>query len=470
MFTINLRTITLPAINSRIIAVGLLSLLLTGTVVGGVACSESEPGKDPQPLASRDRPTRVVLVTLDTMRLDTFERADGRIGAMPFTREWARKGIILDQHYAASSSTQPTHASLLTGLHPWQHGVSRNGQVLAREHLTLTEIFKERGYRTGAVVASFPLHQSFGFDQGFERFDDDFDVASAARWYGREVPGGAFFSLGHSINEKAIEMVDAFGAVNQFLWFHYFDLHQPYGDAEGKGEIVKLGEIYAQIENGSATVGAMVERAKQQYEADARVLDRLLDQLIQRLYADADDVDTHLLVVSDHGESFGEFGSLGHGKRITEDLIHVPCFLISPAVTPGRIDVPNGSIDIPVTLLSLAGLEGLAGSGLDVTNSATEERNVFGMRRTFETPFHELRLDGKRHLLEDFEFFSANQRGVTTGNANRVQSTSESSSEPEQAKVRALFGVFEQELAGAGVASTLDDEARAALEALGYVQ
>ncbi|MCH7866117.1 MAG: sulfatase [Myxococcales bacterium] len=444
-----------------------------------LAASDESPGDatgnlSPS-LAPTPRATRVVLITLDTLRRDSFE-PNAEIGeagssAMPLTRDWAHNGVVFDRHYAASSTTQPTHASLLTGLHPWQHGVSRNGQALAAEHTTLAEVFSQHGFHTGAVVSSFPLHRSFGFDQGFDRFDDSFEIPVTMEWSGRAVPNGAFYSLGSSITAKALAMLDQLEGPQQFFWFHYFDLHEPYGDAdaEGRDDVVKLAEIYARLESGDPNVVSMVEHAKRRYEDDARVLDRELDQLIRRLYRDAETVDTHLLVVSDHGESFGELGSLGHGKRLSDELIHVPCFMISPRLDPGRIDVPVGSIDVPVTLLSLAGFSddsGLTSSGRDMTRALPSTRSVFGMRRTFAEPFHELRLDGRRHLLLDPVFFVANSGGVTIGNAEQIIR----GPDLEDSNVRSLFKVFAQEHANAGSGSVLSEESRAALEALGYVQ
>lgn len=431
----------------------------------------------PAATTSPGRATRVVLITIDTLRRDSLE-GDGDHGAvgasvMPLTKAWARKGVVLDRHYAASSTTQPTHASLLTGLHPWQHGVSRNGQALAARHTTLAEVFADHGYRTGAVVSSFPLHRSFGFDQGFDRFDDAFEIPVTLEWSGRAVPDGAFYSLGSSITRKALAMLDQLEGSQQFFWFHYFDLHEPYGNtgvgAEGRAGVVNLAEIYAGIERGDPEVGSMVEHAKRRYEDDARVLDQQLDRLMRRLFRDAEAVDTHLLVVSDHGESFGERGSLGHGKRLSDELIHVPCFMLSPGLVPGRIDVPVGSIDVPITLLSLAGLSGssmLTSSGRDMTGTLPRDRSVFGMRRTFAEPFYELRLDGRRHRLPDPVFFVANARGVTTGNAEQILRGLDS----EASSARSLFGVFAKELATAGSGAVLDEESRAALEALGYVQ
>jgi arylsulfatase A-like enzyme len=136
---------------------------------------------------------------------------------MPLLEARARRGRAFERHYAASSTIQPTHASLLTGLQPWQHGVSRNGQVLGGDADTLAEIFSAHGYRTGAVVSSFPLHRRFGYDQGFEHFDDDFDIRMALEWSGNAVRGGAFYSLAPLITDKAIALIDRLGGAASVL-------------------------------------------------------------------------------------------------------------------------------------------------------------------------------------------------------------------------------------------------------------
>ena len=91
---------------------------------------------------------------------------------MPRLRKWAERGRVFERYYSSTSTTQPTHATLLTGLHPWEHGVPRNGMVLTDERITLAERLRDAGFRTVAAVASFPLHRQFGFDQGFETYHD----------------------------------------------------------------------------------------------------------------------------------------------------------------------------------------------------------------------------------------------------------------------------------------------------------
>ena len=156
----------------------------------------------------RERPERVVLVTVDTLRYDALVGRDGAEPAMPHLLERARGGALFERFYAATSVTQPSHASMLTALQPWEHGVTRNGQVLEERFATVAEVLREAGFATGAVVASFPVAARFGFAQGFDVFSDDFTEHPVAqrRWEGHDVPGDRFYSLAGTVTDRALEI------------------------------------------------------------------------------------------------------------------------------------------------------------------------------------------------------------------------------------------------------------------------
>ena len=79
----------------------------------------------------------------------------------------------------------------------------------------------------------------------------------------------------------------------------------------------------------------------------------LLHALLAQLDAQRNRFETHVLIVSDHGESLGEAGSLGHGFRLSDVEIHVPALLLSPRVAPGHRDDVAGSIDAGVSSLTV---------------------------------------------------------------------------------------------------------------------
>jgi arylsulfatase A-like enzyme len=65
---------------------------------------------------------------------------------------------------------------------------------------------------------------------------------------------------------------------------------------------------------------------------------------------------TIVVVVSDHGEGFGEHGLSGHGKSLYRTELHVPLMIRYPARVPGgaRVTTAISLRDLPATLLDLA--------------------------------------------------------------------------------------------------------------------
>ena len=172
----------------------------------GVACISltacSAPAQSPG--------VRIVLITLDTLRYDRLPAACTTACPMPELSDWAQGATAFRHAYAASSSTQPTHASLFTGLPPWRHGVTRNGLILDEAFETITERLRGAEYTTAAVVASFPLHRQFGFAQGFDDYHADFDLQlrGTRAWRGFDLKDRAFYARAEQITDTAIDVLD----------------------------------------------------------------------------------------------------------------------------------------------------------------------------------------------------------------------------------------------------------------------
>jgi arylsulfatase A-like enzyme len=425
------------------------------------------------------RGTRVVLVTLDTLRIDTFLGDADRASAMPRTLAWAEGGALFERCFSTSPVTQPAHASLLTGMFPWQHGVTRNGQVLDAERRTVAEILGAAGWKTGAVVASFPLTRRMGLDQGFEHYVDALDRRIGKKWNDMEVD--EFYSLADAVTDRALELLGELDGDRQFVWLHYFDPHAPYGDAgeapeaSGRDEPLLLPQFMKSVfEAGApAAARAAIAYGRGLYERDARALDEELGRLFAALARDESRFETHIVLVADHGESFGEDGSLGHGKRLTESQIVVPLVVHSSRVVPGRRRDAVGSVDVAATLLALSDAGVRLPHGRDLTRPFGDGL-VAGMRTSFTAPFHDPRLDGEERLLESDRWFVVIDDAIHAGGAGDADPVWTNDDESRAAPpgvaetARGLFRIFAEESTGA---RALDDAAtRAALEALGYTQ
>lgn len=407
---------------------------------------------------------RIVLVTIDTLRADSLVPR-----TMPRTSAFLAEGLFFPVSFAATSTTQPTHATLLTGLPPWVHGVTRNGVVLAEKHETLAERLHGAGYSTHAVVASFPLHAMFGFEQGFDRYDDEFDVPYVRVWEGRPTEAGTFYSLSESVTRHALDAIDAAQGDLQFFWFHYFDPHDPYGDAVGDPYPVQ--RLLALATRGDPGLGAALVDARARYERDLGALDRSLGRLLDRLAADEREFETLVVLTADHGESFGEHGALGHGKRLTPEQIEVPLGFVGPRIDPAvRSDVAS-SEDVATTLLTWAGVDdaGFAGASLF---TVSETRSAFGMRRTFVETKEEIRTDGRRIPLPEERFYLARGGSLWVGDSSEVVLDDDSAMPVEGSEadeIRSAFASLGMILERVGTGrELLDEDAQAALRALGY--
>jgi arylsulfatase A-like enzyme len=410
----------------------------------------------------------VVLITLDTLRYDALWGSPGRESAMPRTLARAREGLSFRSFFSSTSSTQPTHASLFTSLHPWEHGVSRNGLTLADEHTTVAETLRAAGFATAAVVGSFPVASRFGFGQGFDAYDEEMSEGQMAPgWEGLADVESSYYRRASVISDRAIAALDRSRGGPEFYWFHYFDAHAPYGDS-ADGPRLRPHDLL-NLSRSGVDVRAEVARARDLYDRDVRSMDEALERVFVRLERDRGRYETHVVVTADHGESFGEDGSLAHGRRVTPGQIHVPFFILSPRVRGAERGDPAGSIDVPLTLYALAGVTATAPGGRDLLSSS-RRAGAFGMRRSFGSRQTEWRLDGRTYGLDFNLFYAVGRDGhIRAGNGKQLMPEEGTGEGGAVAGLQALFARFEEQLKGSERPRETDPDVERALKALGYV-
>lgn len=421
---------------------------------------------------------QIVLITLDSLRYDSFTGVDGEPSTMPRLEAWAEKAAVFERHFAASPVTQPSHASMLTGLHPWGHGVSRNGLVLDPGHVTLAEKLRAHRFKTAAAVSSLPVSGRFGFGQGFDHFDDEFEESDVGLWEWQKQEVDAeeeyLFTLAESTTGRATRLLDSVKGDRRFFWFHYFDPHDPYGDTAGDHVAFAKDPLRVAVSGLDPTEA--LETTRGLYDLDVFNMDRHLGTLLDRLERDSETIETHVLIVSDHGESFGEHNSVSHGQRLIPSQVHVPLLVRSPRIEPGaRADI-SGSIDVYSTLLSMAGLSPgtpSRGASRDLLAPPPSRGWAFGLRQTFVEPFLDQRLDGNDHLIHGLLFYAVDDGGrIIRGNSAEVlrpPGSLEPMSPELEGQLKLVFSGFESDLTKNAAQALGDSDTRRALEALGYI-
>jgi hypothetical protein len=86
------------------------------------------------------------------------------------------------------------------------------------------------------------------------------------------------------------------------------------------------------------------------YRNSARTLDAMIAPLLK-------DPNRLVAVVGDHGESFLEDGTIGHGTRLSATQVRTPAILSGPEVAHRKLDFNTSHADLLPTLLTLTGIQ-----------------------------------------------------------------------------------------------------------------
>ena len=257
---------------------------------------------------SESPPPNIVLVSIDALRADHVGAYGYPGGNTPFIDSLARDGRIFERAFVPLPATAPSHASLLTSLHPLQHGVMANAEPLPAEVETLAEALGRRGYFTMGSVAVHHMRRRYGFDQGFELYSD--------RWNREDPLNGRYDRGAADVNQSVRAMIDTYlrqGTSSPFFLFvHYFDVHAPYVDHEGLG-------IAAQVSDPSPADNQadIINR----YDSEVRFVDEHIERIHDYLDERGLMTNTYFVVTADHGEQLGEHGmSKGHADIYRETL------------------------------------------------------------------------------------------------------------------------------------------------------
>jgi len=318
----------------------------------------------------------VVLITLDTTRADHLGAYGYTKARTPNLDRFAAEGVLYEHAYATSSWTLPSHASILTGLLPMQHGaqtvpgkpVGRLGygvRPLSDRFTTLAERFREAGYRTGAVVGGPALGRELGMSQGFEIFEDDLSGKNEL-YVGKRAK---------AVANLAIAMVGKFGSDPFFLFVNFFDPHAPYRppppDGRGlpdlKDSPLPRSLLTRLLANEPAKPPNELEDWERQeiakmiagYDAEIAFMDRHLGRLLAAIEAVPRSAGTLVAITGDHGESFGEHNYISHGAHLYEHNVRVPLIVRMPGREGAgrRVPEPVQNHRLFATLLHAAGLD-----------------------------------------------------------------------------------------------------------------
>jgi arylsulfatase A-like enzyme len=293
----------------------------------------------------------VLLLTLDTTRVDALSCYGGPLAKTPRLDALARESLRFTQAVTTAPYTGPSHASMLTGLLPPQHGLRDFlGTALPEQAQTLAEILSEAGYDTAAFVSAYVLHPRYALDQGF-------DVYSCVKAPKRE--GGYPQRRADQTADEALRWLRERRSERPFfVWLHFYDPHRLYRPPR---------EYWPSLKH---LPRKSPERKRLLYYAEATYMDAVIGRVLDAFEERGLLQDLTILAVSDHGELLGEHGRVPgtHSSMLVEQTLLVPLLLRAPGrVEPGVTNRQVSVVDVFPTILELVGLplpKGIAGISL----------------------------------------------------------------------------------------------------------
>lgn len=278
------------------------------------------------------RRPNVLLITLDTTRADRLGCYGYAPALTPTLDGLAAEGVLFERAYTPAPLTLPSHASMMTGLYPPEHGLITNGRGRLDNNIpTLAETLRDAGYDTAGFIGSFVLHSKFGLQRGFAAYDDDMTNADPAE-------------LGLHRQRDGVRVVDSALAWLQqhrkkpfFCWVHLYDAHVPYlAHADEFGNRFK----------------------ERPYDGEIAYVDRQIQRLVNHLQTNRLWKRTLIVVVGDHGESLGEHDEKEHSLTLYNSVLHVPWIWAGYGVTAAgrRVPQPVSVVELQATLLETVGL------------------------------------------------------------------------------------------------------------------
>ena len=285
----------------------------------------------PAPPIHRTTDQNVLLVSIDTLRADALGTYGGE-AATPNLDRLARAGLRFDFAHAHAVVTLPSHASILTGLLPFQHGVRDNaGYRLSAEVPTMATRLRAVGHEAGAFIGAFPLDSRFGLDAGFTVYDDRVGVINQssdlliAERPGEEVVAAALRWLGGRSDPW-------------FAWVHLFDPYADYAPPAPFDRQYATNAYLGEVAYTDRTLGPLFDAARRSPRP------------------------TLVIVTADHGESLGDHGELTHGVFAYEPTLRVPLLItqlgapVEASALPDGIARPARHIDLLPTVLDALAL------------------------------------------------------------------------------------------------------------------
>lgn len=308
----------------------------------------------------------------------------------------ASDGVLLTNTSANCPVCCPARGTLLTGRYAHEHGVDVNDAPLPDSEITIAEVAKEHGYRTG-FVGKWHVEGGKrlpGFVRPERRQGFDFwaaNICSHDYWnmhYFRDSPEPIVMD-GYSARFFTDEAIEFIKADHETPFLAYVEWGPPHNPYVAPPEYMNMydPDALTMRENWDGGVERVPNRFMggrndiAGYYAAITFIDDEVGRIVETLKETGQFENTLIFITSDHGDMLGSQGTYLKRKPWHES-INVPGIVHYPAAVREGVesDMPFSHVDIVPTLLGLARLpipQGVSGKDLSGHLLIEEQGGVF---------------------------------------------------------------------------------------------
>ncbi len=313
----------------------------------------AETGAPPEPM---ERRPNLLVYLVDTLRADRLGCYGYARPTSPHLDAFAKEAIVFERAFAQSSWTKASVASIFAGIWPRAHGIDSPEDGFAATLETLPELLQDSGYRTSAVTTNAYISPEAGFARGFDQF----------------VYLPNFPNRSNHVHRKAVQWLDNYLQEEDrapfFLYLHTIDPHAPYAPPQLERQRLapnvpaKFGSVRSirrLAAKGRTPRREEVQNLSDLYDGEIAANDRQFGRLLHALRQRDLYRETLIVFLSDHGEAFREHGVFGHGWDLYRETLQIPLLIKPPGESrPGSRTASTAQhLDLLPTLLTAAGLE-----------------------------------------------------------------------------------------------------------------
>jgi lipoteichoic acid synthase len=292
------------------------------------------------------RVRNVVLVVMESVGAMDVIGPDQLVKTTPQLTAARTAGLTFDSFYAHAPMSSKSLFSILTSRYPlFSYASEITKKSWTPPLATLSGRLKQEGYRTGFFMSGDFNFQQFGkfiAGSGFDALSDRSNISCATPNFIGSTTAWPFLD---SVDDEctAAALSDWIGDGRGAPFFGVMwtgNTHFPYFS---RGEQVRFSDD---------------DPSRNRYLNALRSSDAAIGKLLENLRQHELANETLVVVIGDHGESFGQHGAHVHGNNVFEQQVHIPLLLVNPHLFRGTTDnIVGGLVDLAPTILDLLKLE-----------------------------------------------------------------------------------------------------------------